>query len=644
MDFSLKPDNIIVKLVGTIGSEIAEPITSLKYLTLNSEEISILYYRGYATDDQTVVKTYNYTINRKDLVSYVINVNDVLSSDIISTIFINSNNIISFNNGIGSIGTIIKPLYSRLPTSNIPNKTLNMPITISSDSVKITRTSSETGISSSITKLLQDYKLYTFLNGENLMSLNLRANWSTAKIGDYYLLNYGKANMSIYHNNNYIGNPQDITETDWEKISEVSFSEAKNGFKISGTKLDADGFLTVSTTDDIRVDSESFFVCAGPQMKATQLTINGAKVLPFDTTDTSMYDENELITTYFPITSELETTEYNPFIEINNLNNVTFTSINKNFADYNDSTKNIIDDDFIISGSTIQIQEVKPNGEPTKAGADKNGIIFDGTIDELLLMDSTNKYYRYIQLDSKNNNVLNLSYTQENNAIFETVFVDTKSKAKPLNNIKFSINGYFIKEPDEPYKLISSMIKSIKTNIYDMIKRESDIILLKYECLNIDFTNIPGDIAIKKISFFPTKVYTSIVTMPDAQFGNNYLKRFNTIALSNMSLDTSGNIIWDELFSSTLLDNFSLSITAVNQKGLQHIIELLYTTSEIPINFSVINQTNVMEILAIDGTPKFVITPFGQIIAPNINVNALTILYSVVNNNVDYMGSNANLF
>jgi hypothetical protein len=217
---------------------------------------------------------------------------------------------------------------------------------------------------------------------------------------------------------------------------------------------------------------------------------------------------------------------------------------------------------------------------------------------------------------------------------------------KPLNNIKFNINGYFIQNGE--YKLVSSITKGIKTYIYDMIKQESSIILLKYECLNMDFTNIPNNNLIHQLNFIPTKVFNTIVSMPSRQFGGKYLDAFNAINITNFQRDdTTGDVIWTEITQqdilTSLLDNFSLSITAINNDGLNDIIELLYATSDIPTNFNVINQSNAMEILGTDGTPKFIITPFGQILTSNINVNAIT-FFKTFNSNVDYIESNATVF
>jgi hypothetical protein len=171
----------------------------------------------------------------------------------------------------------------------------------------------------------------------------------------------------------------------------------------------------------------------------------------------------------------------------------------------------------------------------------------------------------------------------------------------------------------------------------------------------MDFTNIPNDTQIHQLNFIPTKVYTTTVSMPARQFGSRYLDTFNAITINNCNIDSrSNNLDWIEIktsnfpdfpdISTALLNNFSLSITAINGDGLHDIIELLYATSEIPVNFTVINQSNAMEILATDGTPKFIITPFGQILTPSINTTSITFFNAVSNSNVDLIESNANIF
>jgi hypothetical protein len=657
-NFSLNSDLIAEKLVGPITIT-PQQITVLTYTYPNCETLSIPYYRGYVTDDQTVTNTYDYVINRSNLTSYVINVTagaNTFISDIKTNIYVNSQYTISFNNGVNSIGTNATSLFSRLPATMLNNKKNIMPITISSDSVTITR-NTLSGLTST-TKSLKEFKLYTFYNGEVLKSLNLRA--INSNITDFFVLAYSKANTFVYYNSSYIGNPELLSDLEWgTAILDVDFATAQVGFNVDQSGLNNEGFLRIGISNNTQTNSITYFVIAEPHLLASQLDVNGVLQTPFDTTDSSVYDATKLITYYFP--ANTQTSIYNPFATFANLNNITFTATSiKTIADYAVSSKNIAPTNFIITGSNIQIQELSALGATTNGPA-SDGIIFSGLISDLIEIHSTNQYYNYINSSMSDVSQINLTYTQENKQYFQTVFNDTV--VKPLNNIKFNINGYFIQ--DGSYQLVSSITKGIQTFIYDMIKQESSIILLKYECNNMDFTNIPNDTSIHQITFVPTKVYTSTVTMPAQQFGSRYLDTFNAITFENLDRNIlvnafdqfflyGDNINWIEINQSTfpdlsdistaLLNNFSLSIRAVNEAGLHDIIELLYATSDIPVNFTVINQANAIEILATDGTPKFVITPFGQIITPSINVNAVTFFNALSNSNVDLITSNANIF
>ena len=72
-------------------------------------------------------------------------------------------------------------------------------------------------------------------------------------------------------------------------------------------------------------------------------------------------------------------------------------------------------------------------------------------------------------------------------------------------------------------------------------------------------------------------------------------------------------------------------------------IEIMYATSEIPTNFTVFNQSNIMEMLTADGTPKFIITPFGQIQTPSINSKDVTIYDLNLTSNVEILKANATI-
>lgn len=631
ISFSLNSDKIAVNLNG-LDAGTPSFITSLEYSKTGCESLTIPYYRGYASDDTSIQQTLNYTIVRSDLIDGIILVgtNRQYETDVFANLYVNSTNTVSFNNNIGSIGTTFKSLFSRLPAEILSNGSKSMPIVLSSDTIRITRKSTNT-ITTDVP--LINYKLYTFENGEVLKALNLRV--STAN--DYHELVYSKSQTLVYYNSNYIGDPADLTNENWgTEILSVTFAEAKNGIIINSVGENEDGFLGFSVSDNTRTNSTTFIVIAMPQLFATQLTVDGAVQLPFNTNDNDFYDVRKLITMYFPI--NYYASVYNPFFNSEfYVNNVTFTGdFSKDLYKYAVSNENFDPSYFTIIGSSIEIKEVSIDRAPTLLnppqsmiitpttnGPDDNGIIFSGLISDLLELPEDNIYYDYVRTTVGDNKVIKLSYTQDSNTFFDDVFND--NVVKPTFNIKLSIDGFFI-QPGV-YSLVSSITKGIQTFIYDMVKRENNVVLLKYECFNIDFTNMPKDTMIRQINFIPTAVYTSVVTLPELVFGENYLSVFNNITAANLTTDQSGNIVWTQLpeeSETALKNNFCLNIAAINNEGLNNIIELLFATSEIPRNFTVIKQPNAMEILATDGTPKFIITPFGQILTSSINVKSVT--------------------
>ena len=648
VNFALNADKIGVQLVKTATPIVPDFISSLIYVKEGCETLSIPFYRGYKTDDQTADKIYEYIINRNNLVSCIINAGESFTADFSEGIYTNYENTINFGNGIGSIGVKIKPLFSRLPASMLTNNTYTMPISVSSDSIEITRNETASVVS------LKDYMLYTFPNGQVLKSVNLRLNNVINE--DYYRFRYTKSDTNIYYNNNYIGNPENIIDDNWTKIVTMSYESSIAGFTVDSSNLNPDGFLSIQLNQDSKTNSNTYIVIGSPQLVATQMGIDGVKNFLIDETNSDVYDASKLITQYFPIVQDINNpttisnkiddlyTNYYPFVNIPNTNNITFNALsNKLLIDYKNITKNVIPVYFNIKGSSVTITEVIKvdiDNVPTSNGPNGDGIIFNGLVSDLINLPSNNQYYSSIKLESiSENGQLKLTYTQDSSNYFTTIFSDTN--VQPNNNMKFIIGNSFI--PSGEYELNSSIIKGVKINIYDMVKRENDIVLLKYEQSNIDFTNIPKDTTIQQIIFAPTQVYKSVVTMPPHQFGTKYNSTFNAITTDNMNLDESGNIIWTPFVSDILINNFSLQIKAVDQTGLNNIIEMLYATSEVPVNFTVFKQSNTMEIFAADGTPRFIITPFGQIQTPSINTKDLTIYDLSLSNNVEILKANVSI-
>ncbi len=635
--FSLNPDKISVKLAGTNSLQ-PSAIDRLVYTQTGCESLTIPYYRGYyfVNNAQNLGATYTYTINRQNLVSYKVtafdaNTNTTFTSDTTNPAA-NSSYTIVFDNAVGSIGATIIPVVSRMPTNMLTldnNTKLNIPISVSSDEVTITRTILEVDYVE--VKLLKEYILRTFENGKTLRVLNLRA--TNSVVNDYYALTCAKSSTRVSYSNIYKGDPTTISI--WNELINLPFNETKFGvtFDEQGD-ISENGFLKITVSNETVPGSVTYFVVAPPYLFAKQMDVDGLQSL----TNNSNVDLTKLVTKYFPVTSQNAASTYNPFSGIDSLNNITFTQQNyKKYADYLDNAVTV--SPFNVTGSSVEIKEVLPESETgTESGPQENGIIFNGYITDLIDMSIENQYKDYINVDTSTFPILRLSYTQQNQSL--SFF---NPDAQPINNIHFNISGLFI--TNDEYRLNSSTDKGSQISIFDMVKQENDVVLLKYNCQPIDYTNIPREMSPNEIIFSPTKVYTSVVNLPTRIFGDKYPDVFSRINYTHMNLNNNDDIIWTELTGSDaeeILNNFSLKIAAINSDGLNNIIECLFTTSEITQNFTVINQKNAFELLSTDETPLMIISPFGQINTSNINTKVLT-FFKNAKNNVDLFETTENL-
>jgi len=650
--FNLLTDKIAVNLVkNPLDVAVPDYFENLTFLREGCETFSIPYYRGYTTHNIETTVTYKYIINRNNLVSCVINANESYQANFDSGVYVNYQNVISFNDNIGSIGTLIVPKFSRLAKNKLTNNQLVLDLMVISDEVEITRSTNNGNSVTVTTKLLKDFKLYNFVNGQILKANCLRV-LSNNFINDFYMLEYNKSNTLVYYNNKYIGNPEQInTNNEWGlPIVTKSFEDSKNGFYVNELGENVNGFLYVQVSENSKTNSETLFVIACPHLKATQMGVDGVKDFLIDKTNSFIYDETKLLTKYIPIVQDPNNstqlvnvigvyTYYYPFKNTANVNNVEFkTIVTKSIYQYGISSQNVIPIHFKIDGSYVEIKEINVNDTPTTNGPNGNGIIFSGLINDLINMTVSNIYYNYISLESFTNGQLKLSYTQDKSNYFEEVFDGPNSDIKPTNNIKFIIGNCFV--PSGVYKLVSSIAKGTKVFVYDMVKRETDTVLLKYEMETIDYTNLPNGVRIEKLIFAPRKIYKSVVSFNPIVFGERYEDRYSNINAANMTLNNA-EIVWTEITSQALDDNFSLIIRAINTEGLSNIIEMMYATADIPLNFTVFKMANTMEILASDGTPKFIISPFGQIQTPSINSKDLSIydLSLTYNSNVEIIKS-----
>ena len=620
LKFNLLSDKISVSHVGSAGTP--QYITHLDYESTNCEKVSIAYYRGYLNSNTTQT----YKIVRKDLVTANVKATDTYVSNI-SGVYVNKEHVINFNDTI-SIGNKVQLLFSRLPNTILQNNKYIMNINVVGDSVKISVLQNyiETVIND---KTLLDYVLYdfnTFNTDTQLISKGIQISSDLQ-----YSIVYKSFSGKIYFVNDYKTNPSNII---WPSEEEyiVNFDDVLNltlDTTITNTGLDTNGYINFKLSTNTLFDTTSYIVYAPPYLYATQATKYASMVFPFDINNSA----SELKTIYFPTTNysgtELNQTKYlyEPFANILNTNNVTFTPTTiKSFADYNNSSKNMGVQTINITGSNIKLTELKSNNPetPSSNGPNRDGIIYNGTIGDL-----TNISNNYIKLLSNHDAVFQISYTQDLGGQFERIFGDIDVKHR--GNIVINIGNSVL--PDTNIILHNLVLNNNIVNIYDVYQvnhnNTLELYLLKYVYnIMIDYANIPGNTYLKNFLGSVDKFYYSQVQIPSVKLGDNISNVLKTITKDNLSFDSSNNIVWTEKLSFS--NNLSLQITPLTQDGAVDMITLFYTDMDIPTNYTIVNIPNAYEVINGDGTYQTIITGLGKIKTQIVNTSD-----TPVNKNID---------
>ena len=607
LKFNLLPDKISVSHVGSAGTP--QYITHLDYESTNCEKVSIIYYRGYLNNNTTQT----YKIVRKDLVTAKVKATDTYVSNITGVHF-NKEQVINFNDTI-SIENKVKLLFSRLPNNVLQNNKYIMNINVVGDSVKITIINNN--IETVINKTLLDYLLYDFNTGTQLFSKRI-------KISDnlQYSIVYKEIGGKIYFVHDYKTNPSNII---WPSEEEyiVNLDEIYDvtlGTIITNTELDENGYIKFTLSKDTLLDKISYLVYAPPYLYATQATKYASNVFPFNIANSA----NELKTVYFPTTNysgtELNQTKYlyEPFANILNTNNVTFTPTTiKSFADYNNSSKNTGVQTINITGAHIKLTELKTNNSTNTSnnGPNHDGIIYNGTIGDL-----TNFSSNYIKLLSNDNGVFQINYTQDLEGLFGQTLENNSNKYR--GNIVINIGNSVL--PNTFITLHNQVKNGSIISIYDVYQvnhnNTLELYLLKYvyDTL-INYTNVSGNAYLKRFPGEVYKLYYSQVQIPSINLGDNINDVLKNIIKSNLSLDSSNNIVWTEkIFFS---NNLSLQITPLTQDGAVDMITLFYTSKEVPINYTIMNIPNAYEVINGDGTYQTIITGLGKIKTQLVNTS-----------------------
>jgi len=539
---------------------------------------------------------------------------DTYVSDISGGIYVNKQHSINFNNTI-SINNSVKMLFSRLSDNLIENNKYVMNINVVGDNVKITRTinSIPTFVN---TTTLANYLLYTFNPTTKIISRGIKST-NNVVYQIRYLLNYTR----VYFVNDYKTKPSLIFYSD-DSILEDSVSGLKNGKLITSTGLDNNGYINLTVTKDTIGDTLSYFVYAPPYLYATQASQFVSNSFPFNIND----NPNDLIKRYFSVISNTKLQNkyiYNPFQGMDNLNDVTFSTLStrKQLADYNNASKNNVLESINITGSKIKLTELRSTNPDVASqnGPQKDGIIYNGTIGDLINLSNDAKLY--IQLINHNNGIFTISYTQELGGQYEILQANSGINTNiHTGNIVINIGNVIL--PNRSVIIQNKLVIGSIINIYDVYQMNNnntiEIYLLKYVYSKlVNYSSIPGNVYLVNFPFKADEFYYSQVSIPLVTLGDKINNVLQKVSKSNLLLDVSGNIQWTKKIA---FDNkFTLQITPLTVAGAAEMAAILFTNSEIQTNYTVVNIPNAYEILNGDGTHQTIITGLGKIKTQTIN-------------------------
>jgi hypothetical protein len=607
LKFSLLCDKISVSNVGSAGTP--SYIDKLEYTSANSKTVTIDYYRGYLNDNARQT----YKISRKDLVSAKVKATDAYVFNM-SSVYVNHEEVISFNDTI-SIGITAKTLFSRLPDSLVQNNKYTMNMEVVADNVKITRTVNN--VDTVTNKKLTDYLLYTFESNLILVSKGI-----TSANNVDYKIQYFTNSAKVYFANNYKTNPSDISWSNTPILS-LSVNELKSGKNITNVGQDVNGYIKLTVTAQSEFDTVSYFVYAPPYLYATQATKNASATFPFNISNNA----SELKTVYFPNT-DYNSANYTPFKNVSKTNNVSFTTAYvKPFADYNDSSKNMGVQTINITGSNIKLTELKSNNPetPSSNGVNRDGVLYNGRVVDLVNFSSN-----YLNFVSKDQGVINVSYTQDLGGLFELLFGDNADMHK--GNIVLNIGNSILPTANNTMQL--QITNGSIVNVYDVYQVNKnntlELYLLKYVYdMIINYENVPKDIYIKRLPGSVSDFYYSKIVLPLVNLGETVNDVLTRLTKSNMSLDVHGNIVWTK--KTSFDNNLSLQITPLTSAGVLDMVTLFYTDREVLVNYTIVNIPNAYEVLNADGTFQTVITGLGKIKTQTLNSSK-----SPLNTDIDF--------
>lgn len=624
--FSLNSDTIAVRVVGDATGVTPQTITDLTFQTVNgttntpstyssgpdaTETLIIPYYRGY---DYTGSLTQLYIINRSGNVASSSFVSGANTADL-GDMYVGANPDVSYNT-VGNIGALPTFNWSRLPASYLTADTLNVPIFVYGDSVKITDASGM-----EINTTLLEYPLYNFVTSDyltaivpNRVALNYLDLSGTGNV--FWRVTNAKGQYTLKYNTNPFINPETATFTN---IAAITNTQANAGFLFDSSGSDPNGPFSLQTSESTPISSTSYFVVAPPQMKFTQANTDSAQNVPFDMSNSLQYNPNAFITRIVRV-SLPNVNVYTPFNGVSKTNNVTFTQVNgKSFPSYvtsPDSTQYT----YNITGSSVNIQEF-PAGSVVSTTV-YNGLISDLSSNSTLdvSLNTTTGVYRVkfaqdlasIGLPNTNKNIIFTIGNQTLPNVVDNLDLDVIGSQINLIGVKPVI------------------LNDSSANI-DASHNNFGLQLYKYVCPIVDFYDLSNILTTVKLS--PTTRYYANVDVPLVDFSSvpyNLSTQLGLITSSDIQEynSSTGEIDWVQDTSFNSGNPFNFDLVALDLSGKSQLINVLGVDATTISKFTYITTPDIMNIVSGEGSSLFRIDANGQVYANTMSSSIMKLFTS----------------
>lgn len=641
-NFSLKTDLFYISVVGGNNSTSTNYITTLNYQYTTGGQLSELltldYYRGYDFSGHSQTNVQKFQLNRTPVEAYYRVNNNVFYVAQASYGQIWLNKTIDTNyNVCGSIGLDTTFNWSRFPSwqfngyNPLVLNTLTIPINVYGDKVTITHTYQV----SPLIETLKTPILWTFSDGTSIRSNRVRINVNSQITGvnnvEWTVLNH-KSFFDVYYSPTYIGDP--LTFVDYQLLNTLPIDQGVSGsyFNYNTLSPSQTGNLpfNIHLFESSLSGTTSYFVVAPPVYTFTQVTINAAKHVPFNVSNSSQYDPSQLVTTQAFIKSSNVINTYNPYttdypgVAPSNVNDIQFKQevLQKSFTSFVDSPNSVVYD-YIFYGTNIVISQyygLAPSD--TNPGTINTPIvIYNNTIDRLVnqVPTASNDFLSA----TKANEVYRVQYAQNLTPFDPSMNTDV--------NIIFRIHNQTLPPTTRYLDLVPA--EGITLTLYDALPvRDSSnnyqILLNKFVAPAVDYTNLPAN-NITSIPFVISSAEKSLVNLPYTNMSTTPYGlplSLNQVTLNDITV--SGQIPWVPNTNPNL-NPFNFNLTARDVSGQQLIVSLIGTNAfNLNVKYNYITTPDIFTVKNAAGSTIYRVNANGVISGQYINVNAVNLFPS----------------